>query len=729
MANEKPSYELEENTQEISLQQLEGKTSLTDWDNEPGLSDLKNDYEESRSSHISQTNKITTWLDNLNVTGSALITKRDGRSSHVPKLIRKQAEWRYASLSEPFLSTEDIFNVDPITFEDKLAAQQNALVLNNQLNTKIDKVKFIDEYIRTAVDEGTVIVKVGWDYKEEVNEIEVVDYEFQPSQDPAVQQEFLRIHQAMQQDPALFDQLSNDEKELHLASMEAGQALERVEVGTHTEEEITVLENKPTLEVCDYNNVIIDPTCEGDLDKANFIIHRFETSLSELEKDGKYSNLDLINVGTVDHLNDGEYESKDDSSFTFKDKPRKKIVAYEYWGFWDIHNEGIVVPIVGTWVGEVMIRLEENPYPDQKLPFISAQYLPVRKSTYGEPDGALLEENQKIMGAVTRGMIDIMGRSANGQTGIRKDALDVTNKRRFDRGLDYEFNANVDPRQGIYHHIFPEIPRSAEYMLNAQNADAESLTGVKAFHSGITGQSLGTTATGIRSALDATSKRELGILRRLAEGIKKIGRKIISMNAVFLTDTEVVRITNEQFIEVHPDDLQGNFDLSLTISTAEADNEKAQELAFMLQTTGNTMPQDFSQIILADIARLRKMPDLAKKIESYQPQPDPLAQAKAELEVALLEAQVMNEQAKGEENATDVGLKRAKTQTELAKSRNLDSKSDQQDLDFLEQEAGVTRQHEMNKLEHGRNTQLDLKAAEKLLTPEKQSQQNQNNVI
>jgi hypothetical protein len=156
--------------------------------------------------------------------------------------------------------------------------------------------------------------------------------------------------------------------------------------------------------------------------------------------------------------------------------------------------------------------------------------------------------------------------------------------------------------------------------------EAESLTGVKAYSSGIGSAALGDVAAGIRGALDAASKRELGILRRLANGIVEIGRKIIAMNGEFLSEEEVVRVTNEEFVTVRRDDLPGNFDLKLTISTAEADNQKAQELAFMLQTMGNSMPMDMSQMILADIARLRKMPDLAKKIETYQPQPDPMAQ-------------------------------------------------------------------------------------------------------
>ena len=116
----------------------------------------------------------------------------------------------------------------------------------------------------------------------------------------------------------------------------------------------------------------------------------------------------------------------------------------------------------------------------------------------------------------------------------------------------------------------------------------------------------------------------------------------------------------------------------------------------MLQTMGNTMPPEMSQMILADIAKLRKMPDLAKRITDYQPQPDPMVQQKAQLEVALLQAQVQNETAKAEENAVDVQLKTAKTQTEQAKARQMHSGSDLSDLDFVEKESGARDMREMD---------------------------------
>ena len=585
-------------------------STLVDWKNPPSLSELKADFESAQVAHDVHVQEVDNWLKVLN--GEQAINNKKGRSKLVPKLARRQAEWRYAALSEPFLSTDDLFNTSPQTFEDKEFAVQNGMLLNYQLNCRMDKVKFIDEYIRTAVDEGTAIVRIGWEFEEDKRKVWEDIMEVQPVIDPQTGQPVV--------DP------------------NTGQpAMQEVKVGQKSKIKTVTVKNQPVLTVCDYNNIILDPTCEGDIEKANFAVYSFETSLSELKKDGRYENLDDINFESASVLAEPDHAvNSDDTSFTFKDKARKKVIAREYWGYWDIDDTGEVKPFVATWVGSTFIRMEENPYPDKKIPFVLVQYLPRRKNIYGEPDASLIEDNQKIVGAVTRGIIDIIGRSANGQQGVRKDALDVTNARKFERGDDYKFNSNVDPRQAFHMEVYPEIPRSALEVLNMQNNDAEALTGVKAFTQGISGQALGTTATGIRSALDATSKRELGILRRLSNGLNQIGRKIISMNAEFLDDEEIIRITNEEFVAINRNDLGGKYDIKLNISTAEADEQKGSELAFMLQTMGNTMPPEMSQMILADIAKLRKMPDLAKRIAEYQPQPDPLAQQKAQMPYQFL---------------------------------------------------------------------------------------------
>ena len=650
---------------------------MVDWKNIPTLKDLKDNLTEATPSHNNHVSTVNEYISTLR--GELRAKIMEGRSKVQPKLVRKQGEWRYSALEEPFLSTNDMFKVSPVTHADVESARQNELILNKQFRVDIPKVKLINRLVRTAVNTGTVIIKLGWETEKDTVIEEV------PVFTKSLEETYEVLAQMVQA-----GQISEEES---IQILESGQP---IQIGVESVEIEKEVINRPVVQIRDSRNVIIDPSCEGDIDNAQFIIDKFTTDLSSLKKDGRYHNLDKIeekNYATVDdtYYHDNDYKS--DPSFRFTDKPRKKLVAYEYWGYWDIDDSGIVKPIVATWVGDTIIRLEENPFPDKKLPFVVIQYLPPDNETvYGDSDASLLKDNQDIIGAVSRATIDLIGRSANAQRGVRKDLLDPINRDKFNKGLDYEFNPVSNPKDAIVTSKLPEIPRSALEVIQLQNNEAEALTGVKAFTGGISGDALGSSVGGVRSALDATAKRELGILRRLSEGIKQVGRKIISMNAVWLADEEIIRITDSEFVNIKRSTLAGNFDLSLEVSTAEMDNQKAGELSFMLQTTGNTLPFDITKIILCKIADLRKLPDLSKMIQDYTPQPDPFVQEKNRLEIELLKAQISNENAKAQENIVDVQLKAAKTQAELAKARLSGSKADEVDLNYLEQSSGLKQE-------------------------------------
>lgn len=689
---------MNESINEQEPQAVEEQPKLTDWKKEPRLTDLVSNYNDARQVTNTHISEINTWLDYYHVKGQAKPKVPKGSSQAQPRLIRKQAEWRYAALSEPFLSSPNIYEVNPVTAEDAPAARQNRMVLNNQFDHKLNKQQFIDEYVRAAVDEGTVIVKVGWEYQTRKRKERKVTYDL--ILDHTMQGAMQEIDAIKQRDPSLYSEIPEELRVAYEHSIQDGEVYRAIPSGSTVEEIEETIVNQPSLKVCDFHNVVIDPSCGGDVRKAKFIVELFESSYAELKADGRYKNLDRINAHSQDILSEPDYASPSEGvrNFNFSDKARRRLVVHEYWGFLDIDGSGELQPIVAAWVGNVLIRMELNPFPDGRLPFVIVPYLPRKRNTYGESDGSLLIDNQRVAGAVTRGMIDILGKSANGQMGIAKGALDITNKRRFERGETYEFNPNTDPRTSIYMHTYNEIPQSAPYMLNLQLDEAESMTGVKSFSNGISGAALGDTATGVRGALDAASKRELGILRRLGNGMVEIGHKIIAMNAEFLSDEEVIRITNEEFVTVRRDDLHGEFDLKLSISTAEEDNAKVSDLSFMLQTMGPNMDWQMNAIILSQIAELKKMPDLARNIREYQPQPDPIAQRRAELEVALLEAQIQTEQAKAMHYMSGAGLQGAKAGTEQAKSRALGSQADLADLEFVEQESGVKQERELERV-------------------------------
>ena len=684
-------------------QKLNKKQSvkLTKWANEPTCQDLKNDYDNSSSFHEDYKAKLLQYAEDRD--GGKKINSRPGKSTARPKVIRKNAEWKYPKLEDPFLNTEDMFEIRPRTWEDTKAAEQNALLLNYQWSTKIDKVKLINDIVRYLVDEGTVIVKTGWEVVEEMVTV------MQDEPVYAGPEESLKLmEQAVNSGQMTLEEFQS--RMMNGEPMQIGVKQVEVEVPK-------IVKNQPKYEVCNNANIIIDPTCEGYLEDANFIIHYYDTSLAELKKEeyykdpetgevsGVYKNLDLIkdNVGEVKY---DEHKSESYNEFKFTDKARKKLTAYDYWGYWDINGDDVLVPIVATWVNDVLIRLEENPFPHKRLPFSIATYMPVKKEVTGEPDAELLRENQESIGKLTRAAHDITAEQAVGQEFIDETLFpSMSVRQQYEKGNTVYYRAGMNPKNAIYKKDIQPVPSTVFNMIQWQQADAESLTGTKAFNGGISGNSLGDSVGGVRSALDATSQRELSILRRLSNLFKDMARLTISMNQAYLSEEEVIRVTNEEFVTIRRDDLAGEFDLKIDVSTPEKDEDTANKLNMLLQTNAANMDPAEARIYRAKIAKLWKQPDLAKSIESYQPQPDPVAQQiqmmqleKAKLELALLSKQIeemdsriIERVSRTEENGLDKDLKKAKIKETLSKADLLIEQADALANEFIKDVTGQKR--------------------------------------
>lgn len=654
---------------------------LTKWVNEPTALQLQKDLLDAKPAHDTHVVKVDKWNDLLRVEGKSKPSKIKGRSSVQPKLIRRQAEWRYSALTEPFNSSERLFTVKPASFEDTEAARQNQTILNWQFKSKLNRVKFIDDYVRANVDEGSAIVRLGWKRitKEVTKEVPVWEF-LEPSSDEEVQELEVAM-QAKTENPRGYNETVPEEiKQAVEFFLETGQPSVARQNGTKKETVEEVIYNAPTVEVLNPKNVWFDPTCGSDIDKSAFAIISFETTKADLLKEPKrYKNLKFVDWQAAGTQYDNEHRSNSaatDTNFNLSDDLRRKVVAYEYWGLWDIHKTGELVPVVCTWVAGTLVRCELNPFPDEKIPLIVVNYMPSKRELLGEPDAELLEDNQAVLGAVTRGMIDLLARSANSQQGFAKGMLDPLNRRRYDNGQDYEFNPNLTPAAGLIEHKYPDIPQSALLMAQMMNQEAEALTGVKAFSGGMSGEAFGDVAAGIRGVLDAASKREMAILRRLADGLSKVARKIIAMNQLFLSEEETVRVTNEEFITVKREDLQGEFDLEADISTAEIDNAKAQDLSFMLQTIGPNGDFGITKMILIEIALLKRMYSLADQLRKFEPKPDPLAEAMKKAEVAKMEREV-------EKLQSEIDLNKARQAHVIAQTNKTR-------LDAVEQETGTT---------------------------------------
>jgi len=641
------------------------------------LSDLKEDYRLAKSQRDAIDTKILKWKNAYH--GRPYGNEIEGRSKIVNRLIKKHSEWQHANLIEPFVSTPDIVRASPVTFEDAEIAPKIEVLLNTQFCRQFNRYNFMNKALKVLDQEGTCIVRTGWEYEEK--EVEVREMIEQPN--PELQQVQMMAYQLMQ---------AGRQEEAMQLQQQAGQLPPTIQVPQITTQVLAV-KNQPTAMICRNEDVFIDPTCMDDIENCQFVIYRYETDMNTLKKSGMYKNLEKIEMDS----HDGDYDAEDETNFEFRDKPRKKLLLYEYWGNYDIDGDGLTEPIVCSWIGETIIRLEDNPFPDKKPPFIIIPFNSIPYSLYGESNAELLDDNQRIMTALYRGIIDNLAASNNAQKGIKKGALDGTNKKRFLRGENFEYNGTPND---FYDGHFNEIPSSVYNIIQMVNQEAESVTGIATFNTGINGNSLGSTATSIRGAIDSSSTRRLNIVRNIAENlVKPLLRKWLAYDAEFMDEQAQFRITNDEFVWIKRDDLGANIDIDLSISTSDDNSAKAQELAFILQTMGNTEDAELKRVILAEIARLYRMPHLAKRIEEFQPQPDPAMQQMQELQMQMLQAQIAVEQSKAGKNEVDSGLKEAKTETEIQKARNLGSKTDKQDLDYVQQYNGTAHKQAMEKQE------------------------------
>ncbi len=682
---------MNEKIEEVTIEVEEDKDQTVriqpSWTNEPTFDDLYKDYKAAQSDQSIYLAELEVYKTNYD--GGVLPSIPKGKSRAQPKLIRKQAEWEYPQIEEPFLNTKDMFDVEPRTAEDKPGARQNEDLINYQWEVKINKVDLVGDIVKTIVDEGTVIVKTGWESDEDVV---MVDKE-------------VPIYASAEESMAILEQAVASGKMTQDQAQQILMAGKPVPVGSEIiqVEEEKLVKNQPSYEVCDNRNIVLDPTAKRT-ENLQFIIHEYDTDMSTLQQEeykvsievdpetgkeikeeyGIYHNLNKINVNSGDYNTYDESLYNDDdkttTSFEFQDAPRKKLRAYEYWGYWDIDGDGETECIVATWIDNVMIRMEKTPFPFKDLPFSIGKYMLVKNEVTGQPPGALLIENQNSIGKMTRAAHDITSDQAVGQNFIDEEFFAGPSQRdNYKSGKTVYFRHGMDPKVSIHKQSIDSVPPVVFQMIDYQTGDAESMSGTKVFGQGINSQALGSVATGIRSSLDAAAKRKLSLLRRVSQDIfVDLAKKTIMMNQVFLSEEEVIRVTNSEYVPIRREDIAGEYDVTVDVSTPEKDNETAEKLNMMMQTNAASMDPELAKIIYAEMAHLWKKPALEKKILEYQPQPDPAAEEmkRTQLENAQLENQKLKMEI--EKLAKDIESENSKiTERQSRTAQNLDSESEE----------------------------------------------------
>lgn len=612
--------------------------------------------------------------------------KTKTRSTVTIKHIRKLLEWRYPVIEQAFLSRKDLFNPAGREDIDSEVAKYHKIILNYQMNNEIDKTTFISRMVRAYLNTGTVAVHLGWKAQKgyPTKIVPLFDYQYiSPDSDEAKDLELIyadvlaRLTAKPQAESSIASHLVAGAKYYEKHGIVNRVAVSDFTEVTATEEEY--IANHPTLTVVSLHDVFGSPECKTCLQDSPYIIYRYLSSIHELEENPDLDT-DSVTWHTVSTLASG---SNDVLNTIYGEEDKRRMVeVYEYWGLHDIDGKGKLIPVRITWVDGHVMECIPNPYPDKKHPFYSAAYSPdvTLESIYGSSDAYLVEENQAILSAMHRGIIDIHANSAYGQRGVAKNVLDFVNKNKFLRGENFEYDPNtVDPSAMFHTFDFPSISPTTMAYMQQINADSDALTGIKSFNEGISGNALGDTAAGVNGVLSATALRESSIIGRLEAMLIQIAKRIMQLNTLYLDAKKIIALTGTEGLLIKSAQ-NPLLDVELDVTNQAEDALKAQEISFMLQTLGQALPPELTKRALMEIAELRNLPNFYNTLSAYDmspPPPSPEEQEIQRLQVELLRQQVANEQAKGRELLSKANLTDVKAVSEQAMAKKTDAEAEQ----------------------------------------------------
>ena len=609
----------------------------------------KKDLEEAQPVKTVQNEYVSNMINIYK--GDVQYTKVKG-STFVSKEVFKQVEWAKAQYKHPFVSNDTIVRLAPQLGSGNVEfSQQSEALMNYFYIKKFNRYNFMTDALHTLLVEGTLVVRTGWEYDGEMRQIEV----------PIVGQ-----------DP---------------------NSGEQIQLGSQIVNKEVPIVNKPTASIVKADNIFIDPTATT-MEEVQYIVQRREVRLHELKEAGIYKNLDILEKRSTNPLNKDNYtepytmEKNPTLSFNMEDTDRRKMYMYEYWGYNKLEENGDVKPVVCCWIDDTIVRLEENPYPDQKIPFLVLQFIKEPHTLWGKALTEMISEHQRIKTGLMRGIFDDLAQSNNTQKGVQKGNLDPINMKRFLNGESFEFNLSPT---AFYQGNYNRIPSEIFKVIQDVDYDKQLLSGVIPMQGGQGAQAIYGSQASKTGQLSSLMLKELDVVNNIAENlIKPMLMKWLIYMYELLEPEEIMNITGMQYVEPEKE-LIVNYadDFDIDISTQQTDEIKASEMTMLMQTLGNTIPFDITKLMMAEIAKLKKMPNLAKQIIDYQPQPDPYEEQlkQIELQKAQLELQLM--QMEGQADA----------QLKSAKAKEADAKATATSTGTIQSKYGIDYQQKMKEME------------------------------
>ena len=559
--------------------------------------------------------------------------ERAGHSRIKCSDIMDTIEWMMPSFIKAFAGTAESISISPQNEEDVEKSEKLEKLLNWQFMGRHCKgFTVIYEWVKSCLIYGTSVIKITWQDKyikkgfdlpiatdDQIYQMQgddmVKDLDGEPQDIQAgtiIDEDILALANT---DPTLLNYIG----QVNAQSMQVQPvALDNFRVWRNVHgKKLIKSYSGPLVEVISPEDFYMDPEAKS-IEDAQFVIHRVWRTygyLKEKERDGIYSNVDevkawldrdkesYINSERAQRYNSADAIDPANYAIDSEDKQiaRHKLEVFEWWGLLDLTDEGYQEPYLVVFCGETILRMELNPYGHGQPPFevLRPMLDPFKFTGVSIPE--LVGEFQAVKTALFRQILDNVSYQNNGAWLVNRNA-----------GVDINALLNMRPNTIVRSNItsgavVPLTPPNLQgyplTMIELVDSMLQKRTGVTSYNQGLDANSLNKTATGITKIMDASVQRIELQARVMAEtGVKPAFQKILMLNQQFMDQTVVIRVFNKP-LEISPDDLIGDFDVSVDVGGATSKNEtRVQQMMMLIQSsslmmsTGVMRPQNIYEI-------------------------------------------------------------------------------------------------------------------------------------
>ena len=325
--------------------------------------------------------------------------------------------------------------------------------------------------------------------------------------------------------------------------------------------------NRPIIEPVRVTDLRWSPEAKS-LNDANFVAHRQMVTADHLRKQAKAGVYDTraveraiesVNGGNVVYgafeteLNDELEQMPND-----EDSARNLYELYECYVKIDINGDGMLEDALVSVVGDVLIRVTENPY--GRVPIFTLS--PIRDPFKVLANLSLAEivgEIQTIKTGLIRQMLINTVNTNHQRWFIDGEGIDLKD---IEMGRQY-IKVDGDPRLKVFAWPQQGVAPWTMNMLESLEGALEQWTGRTRYNQGTDATSLNKTATGIRLLQQASEQRIDYIVRVFAEtGVSEALRFMVELNQKYIDQAQVIRLKNKM-LQITPDDLKGEFDIDV----------------------------------------------------------------------------------------------------------------------------------------------------------------------